>query len=58
MKSWVCWTRCGGSRWRRWAGCPGCPPDWRPVGLLGAGLGAPGGLAEGGSEELVALRLS
>ena len=39
----------------RWAWCPGWPPGFLPVGFLVTGLGAWGGLAEGGVEELVAL---
>src|SRR5512135_1147322 len=34
-----------------WCVSPG-PPGWRPVGRLTTGLGAPGGSAEGGVEEL------
>lgn len=39
----------------RWAGWPGRPPGLLPVGALVTGLGAWGGLAEGGVEELLAL---
>src|SRR5262249_38785050 len=49
-KSGMCWTRSGGERRRRWAGCPGWPPVLRPEGFLGGGLGASGGLAEACSE--------
>src|SRR5512142_978292 len=52
------WTRSAGSRSRWCPGCPGCPPGWRPVGRLTTGLGAPGGSAEGGVEELEELRVS
>jgi hypothetical protein len=44
----------GGKRTRDSAGWPGCPPALRPVDFLTTGLGASGGLAEGGSEELEA----
>jgi len=40
------------------AGCLGWPPDWRGLGVLTTGLGAPGGSADGGEEELEELRLS
>src|ERR1019366_8773512 len=49
-------TRSGGRRLREWPGCPGCPPGFRPVGCLGHGLGASGGLVDGGIEELEAFR--
>src|ERR1051326_2158433 len=53
------WSTCsGGSGFRPWAGWPFWAPMRRPVGCLRAGLGACGGLAEGGREELVLLRLS
>src|SRR5512144_3351034 len=51
-------TRSAESRSRWCPGCPGCPPGWRPVGRLTTGLGAPGGSAEGGVEELEELRVS
>src|SRR5512135_1304845 len=51
-------TRSAGRRSRQCPGCPGCPPGWRPVGRLITGLGAPGGSAEGGVEELEELRAS
>src|SRR5262245_46121417 len=55
MKGTVRVSRSGGSRRRRWAGWPGWAPGLLPVGDLVTGLGASGGLAEGGVEELVAL---
>src|SRR5512135_1759786 len=51
-------TRSAGRRSRQCPGCPGCPPGWRPVGRLTTGLGAPGGSAAGGVEELEELRVS
>src|SRR5512144_2785671 len=51
-------TRSAESRSRWCPGCPGCPPGLRPVGRLLTGLGAPGGSAEGGVEELEELRAS
>src|SRR5512135_796099 len=51
-------TRSAGRRSRQCPGCPGCPPGWRPVGRLTPGLGAPGGSAAGGVEELEELRVS
>src|SRR5512144_2212699 len=51
-------TRSAESRSRWCPGCPGCPPGWRPVGRLTTGVGAPGGSAEGGVEELEELRVS
>ena len=42
-----------GPRRTRWCPlCPGCPPRLRLEALLPLGLGADGGLAEGGREEL------
>ena len=38
--------------------CPGCPPDFRPVGGAGGLRFRPMGSDEGGLEELVELRLS
>ena len=47
-------TSWGGKRRRDKPGCLGCPPVCLPERFLTTGLGAPGGLAEGGIEELEA----
>src|SRR5207244_3115419 len=48
----------GGKRKRSGPGWPGWPPGLRPVGFLTTGLGAWGGLWEGGNDELEAFWLS
>src|SRR5262245_26031650 len=50
----VCWTRSGGKRRRDRPRWPGCPPVCLPVRFLTTGLGAWGGLDDGGREELEA----
>ena len=47
-------TRSGDSRCFKCGSCPNCPPGLRPEGFLTTGLGAPGGFAEGGNDELEA----
>ena len=46
--------RWGGRRRRNVGGWPSWPPRFLPVGVLTTGVGACGGLAEGGSDELEA----
>src|SRR5262249_17638796 len=48
----------GGTRGRRAWTCPGCPPDFRPVGGAGGLRFRPMGSDEGGLEELVELSWS
>src|SRR5580700_4920743 len=54
MKRMTLVTRSGDSRCFKCGSCPSCPPGLRPEGFLTTGLGAPGGFAEGGNDELEA----